>query len=58
MPLTWHEAVMPAVLACHDEIVHGKVDAAGGRVFKLTGDGMIPAFDDAEPACWAIAPTA
>jgi predicted ATPase/class 3 adenylate cyclase len=45
-----HEPVMPAVLARHDDIVHGAVAAAGGRVFKHTGDGMIAAFDDAEPA--------
>lgn len=45
-----HEPTMPAVLARHDDIVHGAVAAAGGRVFKHTGDGMIAAFDDAEPA--------
>ena len=45
-----HEPVMPAVLARHDDIVHGAVTALGGRVFKHTGDGMIAAFDDAEPA--------
>lgn len=48
-----HEAVMPATLARHDEIVHGAVNAAGGRVFKHTGDGMIAVFDDAEPAIGA-----
>jgi predicted ATPase/class 3 adenylate cyclase len=48
-----HEQVMPAVLARHDDIVHGAVAAAGGRVFKHTGDGMIAAFDDAEPAVLA-----
>ena len=48
-----HEPVMPAVLARHDDIVHGAVAAAGGRVFKHTGDGMIAAFDDAEPALLA-----
>jgi predicted ATPase len=48
-----HEPVMPATLARHDEIVHGAVAAAGGRVFKHTGDGMIAAFDDAEPAILA-----
>lgn len=45
-----HAPVMPAVLARHDDIVHGAVAASGGRVFKHTGDGMIAAFDDAEPA--------
>ena len=45
-----HESAMPKVLARHDDIVHGAVAAAGGRVFKHTGDGMIAAFDDAEPA--------
>ncbi len=45
-----HESAMPKVLARHDDIVHGAVAAAGGRMFKHTGDGMIAAFDDAEPA--------
>lgn len=45
-----HGEVMPAVLARHDEIVHGAVAGVGGRVFKHTGDGMIAVFDDAEPA--------
>ena len=45
-----HEQAMPAVLARHDEIVHGAVAAVGGRVFKHTGDGMIAVFDEAEPA--------
>ena len=48
-----HEAAMPTTLARHDEIVHGAVVAAGGRVFKHTGDGMIAVFDDAEPAIGA-----
>ena len=45
-----HQQMMPAVLARHDEIVHGAVSGVGGRVFKHTGDGMIAEFDDAEPA--------
>ena len=45
-----HEQAMPAVLARHDEIVHGAVAGVGGQVFKHTGDGMIAVFDDAEPA--------
>ncbi|MDX2381265.1 MAG: hypothetical protein QNM02_16075, partial [Acidimicrobiia bacterium] len=45
-----HQQMMPAVLARHDEIVHGAVAGVGGRVFKHTGDGMIAVFDDAEPA--------
>jgi len=45
-----HEREMPAVLARHDEVVHGAVAGAGGRVFKHTGDGMIAVFDDSEPA--------
>ena len=43
-----HEQAMPAILARHDEIVHGAVAAVGGRVFKHTGDGMIAVFDDAD----------
>ena len=45
-----HEHAMPTVSTRHDEIVHGVVGVSGGRVFKHTGDGMIAAFDDAEPA--------
>lgn len=48
-----HENLMPTVLARHDEIVHGAVSDAGGRVFKHTGDGMIAMFDDGEPAIGA-----
>ncbi len=46
---------MPAVLARHDELVHGAVAAAGGTVFKHTGDGMIAVFDDADQAAAAAA---
>ena len=45
-----NERAMPAVLARHDEIVHGAVGDAGGKIFKHTGDGMIAVFDDPEPA--------
>lgn len=44
---------MPEVLARHDDIVHGAVAAAGGTVFKHTGDGMIAVFDDPDGAAGA-----
>ena len=41
---------MPGLLARHDELVHGAVSAAGGTVFKHTGDGMIAVFDEPDDA--------
>ncbi|MEO6654176.1 MAG: hypothetical protein ABIP17_16135 [Ilumatobacteraceae bacterium] len=41
---------MRSALEVHDRIVHGAMHAAGGRVFKHTGDGMIAVFDDADRA--------
>jgi predicted ATPase len=45
-----HRDSMTAALEVHDGLVHGAVQAAGGRVFKHTGDGMIAVFDDADAA--------
>jgi predicted ATPase/class 3 adenylate cyclase len=45
-----HGDVMRDALEVHDELVHGAVESAGGRVFKHTGDGMIAAFDEADGA--------
>jgi predicted ATPase len=45
-----HGDAMREALEVHDGLVHGAVEAAGGRVFKHTGDGMIAAFDDADGA--------
>ena len=44
----WEEQgrAMEAVLAQHDDIVHGCVAEFGGSVFKHTGDGMAAAFSD------------
>jgi class 3 adenylate cyclase len=40
------EGAMAADLETHDRLVAEVVTAAGGRVFKHTGDGMIAVFDD------------
>jgi class 3 adenylate cyclase len=45
---------MPVSLARHDELLHQAVGAAGGRVFKHTGDGICAAFSTA-PAALAAA---
>ena len=41
---------MRAALETHDRLVHGAIEAAGGRVFKHTGDGMIAVFNDVDDA--------
>ena len=53
--LLWdtHGDAMAEALATHDDVVHGAMVAAGGRVFKHTGDGMIAAFTDADAATTA-----
>ena len=45
-----HGDSMQASLNMHDDLVHGAIRSAGGRVFKHTGDGMIAVFDDADAA--------
>ncbi len=45
-----HPEAMRAALAEHDEISEKVVDAAGGSVFKHTGDGFIAVFDSAADA--------
>lgn len=45
-----HGDAMQASLNIHDDLVHGAIRSAGGRVFKHTGDGMIAVFDDADAA--------
>jgi predicted ATPase/class 3 adenylate cyclase len=45
-----HGDDMRSSLLLHDQIVHTAMEAAGGRVFKHTGDGMIAVFDEADPA--------
>jgi class 3 adenylate cyclase len=44
---------MRAALARHDEIVRGVIEAAGGRVFKHTGDGLFAVFVSVLPAAQA-----
>jgi predicted ATPase/class 3 adenylate cyclase len=48
-----HPGTMPAALARHDEIVSGAVTAAGGTVFKHTGDGVAAVFGSAPAALTA-----
>lgn len=48
-----HPQAMPAALARHDEIVVDAVSAAGGTVFKHTGDGVAAVFDSAPAALTA-----
>ena len=45
-----HGDSMRAALEVHDDLVHGAMESAGGRVFKHTGDGMIATFDEADGA--------
>ena len=42
-----HESAMALDLVAHDVLVNAAVAAAGGRVFKHTGDGAMATFDDA-----------
>jgi predicted ATPase/class 3 adenylate cyclase len=46
-------AAMPAAIARHDAILQQAVSAAGGRVFKTTGDGMFAVFPAGETAITA-----
>jgi class 3 adenylate cyclase len=41
-----HEQAMSVDLAQHDRVVQEVVEAAGGSVFKHTGDGALAVFDD------------
>jgi predicted ATPase/class 3 adenylate cyclase len=45
-----HGDSMRAALEEHDALVHAAMHAAGGRVFKHTGDGMIAVFDEVDGA--------
>jgi predicted ATPase/class 3 adenylate cyclase len=49
------ESAMAADLEMHDGLIRGVVEAAGGTVFKHTGDGMIAVFDDPVAAVGAAA---
>lgn len=50
-----HESAMAADLVAHDELVTGAIEAAGGRVFKHTGDGMMATFGSAADSATAAA---
>src|SRR5882672_9672136 len=53
----WEEApeAMRAALARHDAVLRQAIAAAGGELFKHTGDGVIAAFAAARPAVEAAA---
>jgi Erythromycin esterase len=52
-----YPALMPAVLASHDNLITEAVVAAGGEVFKHTGDGVCAVFtsdgEQAKVVVWA-----
>ncbi len=50
-----HPEAMRAALAIHDELLRKVVDAAGGRIFKHTGDGSVSVFSVASDALVAAA---
>lgn len=50
-----HESAMAGDLGTHDELVTGAIEAAGGRVFKHTGDGMMATFESAGASAAAAA---
>ena len=50
-----HPAAMQGALADHDELITKSVDAANGRVFKHTGDGVCAVFSSAGDAVEAAA---
>src|SRR5919197_5222170 len=41
---------MKGAIERHDEILRGAVDGAGGRVVKITGDGLMAVFPSAAAA--------
>src|SRR6478672_2855532 len=50
-----HPGEMGSMLARHDAILRAAVEAAGGEVFKHTGDGVAAAFASATEAVRAAA---
>lgn len=40
-----HREAMSAAMKRHDAIIGGRIEAAGGRIVKHTGDGMFAMFD-------------
>ena len=50
-----HESSMAHDLVEQDEVVVGAIEAAGGRVFKHTGDGVMATFEDAAASAVAAA---
>jgi predicted ATPase/class 3 adenylate cyclase len=50
-----HRGEMGSALARHDELLSRALEAAGGEVFKHTGDGMAAVFPSVPPAVEAAA---
>ena len=50
-----HESAMAVDLVSHDEVVNEAIAAAGGRVFKHTGDGVMATFQTAGASAMAAA---
>lgn len=50
-----HPEAMRSALSIHDELLRKAVDAAGGRLFKHTGDGSVSVFAVASDALEAAA---
>ena len=50
-----HPETMRLALSRHDALTEGAVAAAGGRVFKHTGDGVCAVFDSPSAAMQAVA---
>jgi WD40 repeat protein/class 3 adenylate cyclase len=49
-----HTAEMGEVIARHDAILQGQVEACGGRITKHTGDGITAAFEGGQPLTCAL----
>ncbi|KPL16311.1 MAG: hypothetical protein AMJ93_15905 [Anaerolineae bacterium SM23_84] len=49
-----HTADMGSVIARHDAILQGQIEACGGRLTKHTGDGVTAVFETGEPVTCAL----
>jgi WD40 repeat protein/class 3 adenylate cyclase len=49
-----HTATMTDVIARHDALLQGQIEACGGHITKHTGDGVTAAFGDGEPIGCAL----
>jgi class 3 adenylate cyclase len=51
-----HTADMGGVIARHDAILQGQIEACGGKVIKHTGHGVTAVFEAGEPVTCALTP--